>query len=154
MKMTKQDIIKAMKTYNLWLDSLLELSEEQATTPYQPGKWSAKQIVMHLAEWDRFTFEERLPNMKQGAKLERFPEFEKFNADAAVFSNNYTFEETVVYAKSERLRILQKLEQLDELEWDKEFYIGEHVLSIKNYFADFTEHDEHHKRQIESIRGN
>ncbi|MFX3673702.1 MAG: DinB family protein [Paenisporosarcina sp.] len=151
--MTKQEIIVAQKNYRMWLDTLLELSEEQVTTPYLPGKWSANQIVMHLAEWDRFTYEERLPFMVEGAKLERFPEFEKFNSEAAMRANEQTFKETVSYAKSERLRILQKLEQIDEAEWDKEFHIGEHVLSISNYFTDFTEHDEHHKRQIESIRG-
>jgi hypothetical protein len=150
--MKKQEIIETQKNYLSWLDSLLELSEEQATTPYQPDKWSPNEIVMHLGEWDRFSFDERLPYMKEGAKLDRFPEFEKFNSEAAVRASEQTFEETVAYAKSERQRILQRLEEIDESEWDKKFHIGDHALSIRNYFTDFSQHDEHHKQQIESIR--
>lgn len=150
--MKKQEIIEAQKNYISWVESLLELSEEQARTPYQPEKWSPKEIVMHLAEWDRFSFEERLPYMKEGAKLERFPEFEKFNSEAAKRASVQTFEETIAYAKSERQRITQRLEEIDENEWNKKFHIGDHALSITNYFTDFSEHDEHHKQQIESIR--
>ena len=71
--MKKQQILETHKNYQAWLDSLQQLSNEQAMSPYAPGKWSPNEIVMHLAEWDRFTFEERLPVMKEGAKLERFP---------------------------------------------------------------------------------
>ena len=139
--------------YQEWLDSLHELSTEQAMSPYAPGKWSPNEIVMHLAEWDRFTHEERLPNMKEGAKLEKFPAFEEFNANAAARAQKQTFEETISYAKQQRKQITQKLEAINEQEWTKEFFIGEHALSIQSYFADFAEHDEHHKRQIEGVRG-
>ena len=149
--MTKDEILEHKKNYILWLDTLLELTEEQAGTPYLPGKWSPNEIIGHLAEWDRFSFEKRLPYMKSGARLERFPEFEQFNYEAAVRANKHTFAETVDYAKEERLRLIEKLEQLGEEEWDTEFFIGEQSLSIKKYFTGFIAHDKHHKQQIESI---
>lgn len=152
MNMKKQEIIVKQKEYVIWLDTLSSFSEESAKTPYQAGKWSPNEIVMHLAEWDRFTFEDRLPNMKEGAKLESFPEFEEFNAKAATRAAEQTFEETVAYAKRERKRLTKKLEEIDNIEWHKEFQIGKHTLSIEGYFLDFSEHDEHHKRQIESVR--
>ncbi|EPD49372.1 DinB family protein [Paenisporosarcina sp. FSL H8-0542] len=151
--MKKQQILETHKNYQTWLDSLQEMNKEQAMSPYAPGKWSPNEIVMHLAEWDRFTFEERLPVMKEGAKLESFPAFDEFNAKAASRAAEQTFEETVTYAKNERQRITQKLEELDEIEWDKGFHIGDHALSITSYFTDFSQHDEHHKRQIEQVRG-
>lgn len=150
--MKKQEIIAKQKEYVVWLNTLSSFSEESAKTSYQAGKWSPKEIVMHLAEWDRFTFEDRLPYMKEGAKLENFPEFEEFNAKAATRAAEQTFEETVAYAKRERQRLTQKLEEIDDGEWDNEFLIGKHTLSIKEYFSDFSEHDAHHKRQIESVR--
>ena len=85
--------------------------------------------------------------------LKDFPAFEEFNAKAAARAAEQTFEETVAYAKNERQRITQKLEEIDESEWDKGFQIGDHALSITSYFTDFSQHDEHHKRQIEQIRG-
>lgn len=150
--MSKQQILRTHKNYQTWLDSLKELTPEQAMSPYTPGKWSPNEIIMHLAEWDRFTTEERLPEMKEGGKLESFPAFEEFNAKAAARAAEQTFEETLAYAKSERQRITQKLQEVDESEWDKEFQIGHHTLSITSYFTDFWEHDEHHKRQIERVR--
>ena len=152
--MKKDEILVKKKNYILWLETLLELTEEQASTPYQPGKWSPNEIVMHLAEWDRFSSEKRLPYMKPGARLEGFPEFEQFNTEAADRANKHTFKETVDYAKEERLRLIEKLEQLDEEEWDKEFFIGNKALSINKYFTGFIAHDEHHKQQIESICNN
>ncbi|WP_075620329.1 DinB family protein [Paenisporosarcina indica] len=151
--MRKQEIVAKQLEYVNWLDTLSSLSEESATTPYQPGKWSPNEIIMHLAEWDRFTFEDRLPYMKEGATLEKSPEFEEFNKKAATRAAKQTFKETVAYAKRERQRLIQKLEEIDDGEWGNEFQIGKHTLSIKEYFSDFSEHDEHHKRQIESVRG-
>ena len=67
--------------YILWLDTLQELSEEQAMTPYAEGKWSPNEIVMHLAEWRSIYAKERFPPyMKEGEKLDTFPNFESFNA--------------------------------------------------------------------------
>ncbi|WP_017382039.1 DinB family protein [Paenisporosarcina sp. TG-14] len=150
--MNKQQIIEIHKKYQVWLNSLKELSNDEAMSPYAPGKWSPNVIIMHLAQWDRFTFEDRLPLMKEGAKLEKFPAFEEFNAKAAALASQQTFEETIAYAKEQRQRITKKLEEINDSEWHKEFNIGNHSLSIMSYFTDFSEHDEHHKRQIERVR--
>lgn len=150
--MSKQQILETHKNYQAWLDSLNELTDQQAMSPYAPGKWSPNEIVMHLAEWDRYTYEERLLQMKEGARFDRFPDFPEFNARAAEKAANQTFDETVALAKKERQRITEKLETINEEEWDKKFQIGKRSLSIEDYFADFSEHDEHHKRQIESVR--
>jgi len=150
--MEKHEIVAKQKEYITWLDTLSSFGES-ATTPYQPGKWSPKDIIMHLAEWDRYTYEERLPTMKEGAILEKFPAFEEFNAKAAKLASQQTFEETISHAKMERQRITNKIEEMNERQWSEKFQIGNNTLSIEEYFTDFSEHDEHHKRQIESVRG-
>ena len=146
--LNKEKILEHQRNYLEWIDSLKELSEEQATSPYAEGKWSPNEIVMHLAEWDRFTLEERLPQMNEGEKLEKFPDFEAFNAKAAALSHVQSFKETLAYAKQQLQAILDQLSQIDEIEWDKTFYISEHKLTIRSYFADFIHHDNHHKKQI------
>ncbi|WP_391206190.1 DinB family protein [Psychrobacillus sp. L4] len=149
--MKKEEILEHQRNYIAWIETLQELSEELATSPYAEGKWSPNEIVMHLAEWDRFTLEERLPQMKEGEKLERFPDFEGFNAKAAGRAQGLAFKETLRYAKQQRQAIIEQLQEIDEVEWDKVFFIGEHQLSIRNYFTDFIEHDNHHKMQISNI---
>lgn len=148
---TKDELLKAHREYINWLDSLSILDEEKAKVPFAKGKWSPNEIIMHLGEWDRFTLEKRLPNMKEGEELEGFPDFEAFNTKAAALANEQTFKETLAYARSQRQYIIEKLEQTDEIDWDKIFFIGNSECSIRSYFTDFVWHDEHHRKQISSV---
>ncbi len=129
---------------------MLSYSEDTGKKPYQEGKWSPNEIIMHLAEWDRFTLENRLPRMKEGEFHERYPNFQEFNTKAAAAANEQTFKETLAYAKEQRTKIRQRLQEIDESEWDKTFFIEEHPMTIRQYFTDFLQHDQHHKKQIMS----
>ncbi len=144
----KVKILREHQRYLEWLDSLQSYSEEEGRKPYREGKWSPKEIIMHLAEWDRFTLENRLPRMKEGEIHERYPDFQEFNAKAAATANKQTFKQTLAHAKEQRTKIMEQLQKVDETEWEKIFYIGEHPMSIRRYFTDFIEHDLHHKVQI------
>ncbi|MGN7388862.1 DinB family protein [Sporosarcina sp. SAFN-015] len=145
------EIMNKLRKYLEWADSLHSLTEQQANAPYQEGKWSPKEILMHMAEWDKFTLENRLHRMKESEKLEDV-EWGPFNDRAANLANEYSFDEVIAMAKQHRQQIIEWLEGLDETEWTKPFNIGEHVLTLKEYFSDFVWHDTHHKEQIESIR--
>ena len=146
-----EEIINNLKKYMEWADSLQSLSEEQANTPYQERKWSPKEILMHMAEWDRFTLEHRLQRMGESEKLEDVA-WGPFNEQAAKLAKEHSFDEVIELAKGHRQQIIDWLEDVDEAEWTKPFNIGEHVLTLEDYFSDFVWHDSHHKEQIESIR--
>ena len=148
---TKEELLKAHRQYINWLDSLVTLDELKATASYAKGKWSPNEIVMHLAKWDQFTVEQRLPSMKEGEKLERFPDFETFNAKAAALAHEQTFKETLSYAKKQRQKIIEKLQQIDEIDWNKVFYIGNSECTVRSYFTDFLEHAAHHRKQISAL---
>jgi len=149
--MNKEEILTHQQTYQSWLETLKDMPEELAAAPYSEGKWSPKEILMHMAEWDRYTREERLPHMKEGAELKDIP-FEPFNERAAEEGRKRTFAEIIEYAKTERQKVHQHLLGIDETEWTKEFKIGNDPMTILHYFADFVWHDNHHKEQIESVR--
>lgn len=146
-----EKIMNNLKKYLEWVDSLHSLTEQQAVAPYQEGKWSPKEILMHMAEWDRFTLEDRLQRMKESEKLEDV-EWGPFNEQAAKLAKEYSFDEVIALAKQHRRQIIEWLEGMDDEEWTQPFNIGEHVLTLKDYFSDFASHDSHHKEQIESIR--
>ncbi|WP_252505043.1 DinB family protein [Sporosarcina sp. Marseille-Q4943] len=145
------EVVGNLKNYLEWADSLHSLTEQQRDTPYQEGKWTPKEILMHMAEWDRFTLEHRLERMKESEKLEDV-EWGPFNERAAKLAKEHSFDEVIVLAKKYRQQIIEWLEGVDEAEWTKPFNIGEHVLTLREYFSDFVWHDSHHKEQIESIR--
>lgn len=145
------ELISNLKKYEEWVDSLHSLTDQQANTPYQEGKWTPKEILMHMAEWDRFTLENRLQRLKESEKLENV-EWGPFNEQAAQLAKDYSFDEVIALAKQYRGQIIEWLDGLAEAEWTKPFSIGEHVLTLQDYFSDFVFHDSHHQEQIESIR--
>ena len=111
-----EEIINDLKKYLEWADSLHSLSEEQASTPYQEGKWSPKEILMHMAEWDRFTYEHRLQCMKESEKLEDVA-WGPFNEQAAILAKEYLFNEVIALAKQHRQQIIEWLEEIEAAEW-------------------------------------
>ncbi|MCM3712185.1 DinB family protein [Sporosarcina luteola] len=145
------EIMNNLKKYLEWADSLSSLTEQQADAPYQEGRWSPKEILMHMAEWDRFTLEHRLRRLGESEILEDV-EWGPFNERAAILAKEYSFDEVIELATQYRQQIIDWLEGVDETEWTKPFNIGEHVLTLEEYFTDFAWHDSHHKKQIESIR--
>ncbi|QTD40262.1 DinB family protein [Sporosarcina sp. Te-1] len=150
-----EHIISGLQQYVQWVESLRALPEKDASMPYADGKWSPKEILMHMAEWDRFTLEERLPYMKDSSKvgevLTDIP-FNAFNAEAARKAKELTFDEIRIYAVDMRSRLLSDLAQLEEEQWDAPIRIGEFTITTRQYFADFIEHDKHHKMQIDSLQ--
>lgn len=149
--MEKEQVLSKLNDYIIWMESLKTIPEQIASLPYKEGKWSPNEIVMHMAEWDRFTREERLPDMKEGKELEDVP-WGPFNDAAASLARKQTFAETIEYAKKQRQRNIDALKKIDDSQWDESFKIGGHALSIREYFSDFIHHDLHHKEQIESVR--
>lgn len=145
------ELISNLKKYEEWVESLHSLTDQQANTPYQEGKWTPKEILMHMAEWDRFTLENRLQQLKESEQLEDV-EWGPFNEQAAKLAKKYSFDEVIGLAKQYRQQIIEWLEGIEEAEWTKPFSIGEHVLTLQDYFSDFVFHDSHHQEQIESIR--
>ena len=61
--MEKGEVVKAYKEYEQYLSALAAScrSVEDVHAPIAEGKWSVAEIVMHLAEWDRYIREQRLP---------------------------------------------------------------------------------------------
>lgn len=53
--------------------------------------------------------------------------------------------------KKQRQKIIEKLQQIDEIDWNKVFYIGNSECTVRSYFTDFLEHDAHHRKQISAL---
>ncbi|MBB4826839.1 putative damage-inducible protein DinB [Sporosarcina luteola] len=151
----EEKIIAGLQLYIQWVETLGSLSEQEAALPYADGKWSPKEILMHMAEWDRLTIEERLAYMKDSSTFHEVPAdipFDEFNAEAARKAKDKTFDEIRMYAIEMRRRLLSELALLEGEQWDASIPIGEFTISIRQYFSDFIEHDKHHKTQLDSLQ--
>ncbi|PSL27135.1 DinB family protein [Planomicrobium soli] len=151
--MEKKQVLEAYKEYEIYLASLQTAIQDEkvAHTPCTEGKWSVAQIVRHLAEWDRFVREERLPHMKEGASLEGFEDVDEFNRQAVEGVEEMKFPEILVHAQKERALLRQAIERMDEASWHARFTAGGKETSPAEYFGGMLEHDQHHIEEINSF---
>ena len=150
--MEKAQVFDAYREYEVYLASLQTAiqTEKQAHTPCTEGKWSVAQIVMHLAEWDRYIREERLPYMKEGATIEGFEDVDEFNRKAVAGVEEMKFPAIVSHAQKQRALLRQAIEKMDDAAWNAHFTAGNKKISPASYFGGILEHDRHHIQQINS----
>jgi uncharacterized damage-inducible protein DinB len=150
--MNKVEITKAYESLNQWFQSLNEVGEQKWFAPIDEGKWSMAACLSHLLFWDRFSLEERFPFIKEGASLPPFPDFQTVNNKAHDYAESgITKTELLHELIHTRMELLSIITSYTEEELDTSFSIGDHQLTIRDYFVDFIQHDYHHKNQIEVL---
>ena len=149
----KEQLLKAFNDYEVYLASLNTAvkTDAEAHTPIAEGKWSIAQIIMHLAEWDRFMREQRLPQMQQGARVEKLPDADKFNEAAVEPVARMKFLEVLAHAQRQRALFSQAIEEMDEARWHAHFHIGSKEMDAASYFEGILQHDAHHRKQIDDF---
>ncbi|MGO1061147.1 DinB family protein [Planococcus sp. FY231025] len=112
--MEKGEVVKVYKEYEQYLSALAASCRpvEDVHAPIAEGKWSVAEIVMHLAEWDRYIREQRLPGMIENARLEGAPDVGRFNEVAAAKAASMEFEEVISYAQRERALLRKAVDAL------------------------------------------
>lgn len=141
-------------SFQEWLQSLNEIDDKVWFAPIAEGKWSSAAIISHLLFWDRHSFNERFPAFQQDALLEGFPNFQEVNNAAKEYAHSGVSKEQLIDEISkEREQYFQVIEKLDDKGLEVSFSIGDHRLTVGEYFIDFIGHDLHHQKQIiESIK--
>lgn len=151
--MEQQQVLQAFEEYEVYMESLQKtLSEsDDAHKPIADGKWSIAQMVMHLAEWDRFIRSERLPHMKEEAHLDPLPEVDEFNRHAIDKAETMEFPAIVTQAIEERRLLKERLASATPSQWNAVFYVDDKEMTMGRYFGDLTKHDAHHFKQIDTF---
>ncbi len=131
-----------------FMQSLSQLTEEEWRRPLGQGKWTIAEVAGHLAPWDQFILEHRLPYFFRDAPLPEGPDAEVLNARSAKESRLRSLEETIEEFVFVRRQLIGALRDLQAGDWSREFQIGDTRMTLVHYFEEMIEHDEHHFRQI------
>jgi uncharacterized damage-inducible protein DinB len=152
--MNKQEFQLHYSHMNEWFRSLDGKKDEKWLEPLAEGKWSQAAVVAHLLFWDQYSLEERFPHIREGVTLERFPDFQSVNDRAEEYAHNGIEKADLIKELLEvRKKIEFYLDSLTEEDLRTAFHIGEHPLTLGEYFEDFASHDLHHKKQlVESMK--
>ncbi len=148
--MTSQ-AIQEFRAFIPYIEGLRSLEESVWQQPIAPGKWSLKELVCHLWNWDRFSIDVMVRGMAHGANLPAFVDIEEHNQKAIElakdFNNASELIDAFVRTRSELIEELSK-------KYDSRirFTIGgfKRKYSMDSYIEIFTHHDEQHKAQIEN----
>ncbi|MCM3663229.1 DinB family protein [Mesobacillus subterraneus] len=140
--------------FDIWVNSLREVTDTEWQMPLGEGKWSVAAVVAHLLFWDKYSLEERFPYFKEGAELPSYPDFQGINDRAREYAEKTATKEDVLdELLAVRKEYLKMLEQMDSEKLAVSFKISNHQLTIGKYFEDFIQHDIHHQMQVNQTLG-
>ncbi|WP_442599306.1 DinB family protein [Neobacillus sp. D3-1R] len=147
--MNLQEIRMHYVNYQEWLQSLMNVNDEKWYAPIAENKWSTAAVISHLLSWDKHSLNERFPHFQEGVKQEGYPNFQHVNDTAKEYAHSGITKEQLINEIIEgRQKYFQYIDQFTEEDLRIRFSIGEHSLTVKEYFEDFIGHDLHHQKQI------
>ncbi|WP_284643918.1 DinB family protein [Paenibacillus silviterrae] len=149
--MTTHHLIQQLYDFIPWAKRLKETAAGQWRDPIAAGKWSPREILTHIMNWDRNLLEEMLPHVASDAKLS-FIDIEQHNQRAAVLAQDYsTLDKLIDDVTHARKQLTDALAvQYDEI---THFTVDGQPYTYESFILIFTEHDEHHRNQINTFLG-
>ncbi|TMU87161.1 DinB family protein [Bacillus sp. BHET2] len=149
MMVQKDEVVKHHVNMIAWSQTLNNLSSNQWFSPIKENKWSIAEIISHLIPWDEFVLEYRIPYFSSNDSLPNSPDRDAVNERAALEGRSAEKSVTINRFIASRTKLLECIENISSDLWDKTFRIGETELTVYQYFKGLTEHDTHHKKQIQ-----
>lgn len=144
----KEQLLEHYGEFSEWIDALKQLDDHTWHASIAEGKWSVGAIVAHILLWDEYSLTERFPNFHEGAVLQPFPSFQIINDRAKEHAENTEKNDVIETLLAVRKKYVEILKAYSDEELQTSFRIGNHTLTINDYFVDFMEHDLHHQKQI------
>ena len=137
------DVVETLERQGAETASLLRgLTEEQGGSRYAPGKWSAKELVLHLIDTER-VFAYRLLRFARG---DRAP-VEGFDQDPYVANSNAGARTVASLAEEfEHIRAatLALLRGLDSAAWSRAGIANENEVTVRALAHIIAGHELHH----------
>lgn len=149
-------IISRFSEFTTWISSLENLDEKQWMTPISESKWSVSEIIAHLMNWDKHLLIEILPAVRDGQDM-YFPDFDTFNKFASDYvKSGIAQKDLLKETKTTRERLIKELKEIPVETLSQHINANDisHCPSTGTPYSllyiieEFTEHDQHHKRQV------
>lgn len=151
-----KSIISNFCHYSYWLSTLEEINETLWSKPIAEGKWSVSEIIAHIMNWDNYLLTEIFPSVQNEQGME-FPDFDTYNKKASNYAKSGISQSKLLEEAKDTRELLVK--ELNELPTEKlkNPLTANGVTYCPNtgtpysliyIVKEFTDHDNHHKRQI------
>ncbi|PEV02462.1 hypothetical protein CN417_27980 [Bacillus thuringiensis] len=150
------NIINNFRHYSSWLSTLEGIDETLWSKPIAEGKWSVNEIIAHIINWDNHLLTETLPSVQNEKGME-FPDFDIHNKKASNYAKSGISQSKLLEeAKDTRELLVKELNELSSEKLNQPLTANgvthcPHTgtpYSLIYIVNEFTDHDNHHKRQI------
>lgn len=158
----ENNIIHGFQQYSSWVSTLNEIDGNLWTTSIAEGKWAIREIIVHITKWDEHIISQVLPSVRNDGGM-IFPEFDSFNKAATEYAKSGISQLQLLEEASEtRERLVKELHEMPIEKLTKSLTANgashcPHTgtpYSLIYIVKEFSDHDHHHKRQIEQFLNN
>lgn len=143
-----------------WYKSLPLNNQELMNKPIAEGKFAVKEIIAHLYRWDEFLLKVGIPSSIESGKID-FPNFHDYNHESAKLVSEKGIEDVITQAIKTREDLVKCFIEYKEYALKQISMNGKtHIPNTEKHYTfyylieDFSEHDQHHKKQIEEFLHN
>ncbi|KRF13445.1 DinB family protein [Paenibacillus sp. Soil787] len=139
-----------------WTATLHRLSDIDWHSQVKEGKASIAEIIAHLRNWDLHLINVVIPSIKKGEGMV-FPDFDSFNTKAYGYAKSGISKDQLLQEfSSDRMRLINILREMKTEDVLLEVTANGArdcpntgtPYSLLYIIHEFSEHDEHHKKQI------
>lgn len=148
---TKEQLELEYQSFIPYIESLGALADAHWEAPIGAGKWSLKEMLLHIMLWDKYFYEEAFAKVKEGQPVTaKHQNFNEFNARAIEYAKPLTKQSAIQEFVQYRKKIVDVIMASGEEEFAKIHLDGDRKkFSFQGYLRDFIPHDKHHKKQME-----
>ncbi|HVO62207.1 MAG TPA: DinB family protein [Terriglobales bacterium] len=139
------DIVSILSAQLDRMDTMLfSLADDDATTPYAPGKWTVKQVLGHITDAERvFTY--RALRIARGDKTP-LPGFEQDDYVANADFNSLSLTELLQEYSAVRRATIMLFRHLPAEAWTRRGTASNNEVTVRALAYITAGHDEHHYR--------
>lgn len=149
--LNKDTVIKHYEHTLEWVQSLMDVTEEEWRSAIADGKWSMAEIIAHFVPWDEFILHDRLKEFWNDRALCKAPDVHQMNRQSAERARHEERSETIRRFIAVRTALLQEMKKIEASRWTTPFLIGQTELTLSSYFQGLIKHDLHHMEQIKKV---
>lgn len=142
--------------FGQWIEEVKELETRGEAFWDQPlgeGKWTVREMVSHMVEWDRYSYENGVQKVLLGEEttFERQDD-DAFNAQAAELGRQCSAAELTADAVAIREQLIQAYRKLSDEDFAKTYtQANGEKFQATEQLGGFTWHDRHHMAQVNAL---
>jgi hypothetical protein len=136
-------------TFEQWIaftESLRNMKEEVWGLSIEEGKWSVKDIIIHIALWDKYFYEEAIKKVATHQPLTVIHlDYDEFNSKSMSYGRSITTDQLIEEAIEYRSNIIADIRTMSDEVIARDYLDGDgHIFNVTQYVKDFIWHDQHH----------